>query len=94
MENPEMMLDHRARAERARLDAEKQRQRSITDQRDAANTPEVRIRIWERLHQVRLPKSPAHAILEKVARDTGLGLTAVLEVQTQRALPPETPAAT
>jgi hypothetical protein len=88
MDNPELMLDHRARAERARLDAEQQRQRSLTDQRDDANTPEVRVRIWERLHQVRLPKSPSHAILGKVARDTGLGLDAVLEVQSQRAMPP------
>lgn len=85
MNTPEIMLDHRARAERARLDAEQQRQRSITDQRDAANTPEVRIRIWEKLHQVRLPKSPKHAILEKVASDTGLGLSAVLDVQSARA---------
>jgi hypothetical protein len=88
MTSPEMMLDHRARAERARLDAEQQRQRSLTDQRDAANAPETRVRIWEKLHQVRLPKSPTHAILTKVARDTGLGLTAVLEVQSARALPP------
>lgn len=85
MENPELMLDHRARAERARLDAEQQRQRSLTDQRDDANTPEVRVRIWEKLHQVRLPKSPTHAILSKVALDTGLDLPAVLEVQSARA---------
>ena len=88
MNTPELMLDHQARAERARLDAEQQRQRSISDQRDAANAPEVRVRIWEKLHQVRLPKSPTHAILAKVASDTGLGLAAVLEVQSARVQPP------
>jgi hypothetical protein len=88
MTSPEMMLDHHARAERARLDAEQQRQRSLTDQCDAANAPEMRVRYRERRHQVRLPKSPMHAILAKVARDTGRGLTAVLGVQSARALPP------
>lgn len=80
-----IILDHRARAERDRLEAEHQRQRSLTDQRDPQNPPETRVRIWERLHQVRLPKDPAHAILAKVAEETALGLMAVLEVQRQRA---------
>lgn len=88
----ELILDHRARAERARLEAEQHRQRALTDQRDPANTAESRVRIWERLHQVRLPKDPAHAILATVARETELALSAVLEVQRLRAHP--LPAAT
>jgi hypothetical protein len=83
----EPMLDHRARLERARLEFEQQRQRSLTDQQDPANTPDVRVRIWEKLHQVRLPRDPAHAILATVARETGLDLGEVLEVQRLRAGP-------
>jgi len=92
MNNQEPILDHRARAERARLEAEQQRQRALTDQRDPANAPETRVRIWERLHQVRLPKDPAHAILATVARETGLALDVVLDVQRERAAPPGSPA--
>jgi hypothetical protein len=87
----EPILDHRARAERARLEADQQRQRALTDQRDPANAPETRVRIWERLHQVRLPKSPEHAILATVARETGLALSTVLDVQRERAAPPAAP---
>ena len=92
MNSQEPILDHRARAERARLEAEQHRQRALTDQRDPANTPDTRVRVWERLHQVRLPKDPGHAILATVARDTELTLNAVLDVQRERAAPPVTPA--
>jgi hypothetical protein len=84
MNTPDTMLDHRARLERARLDAEQLRQRSLAGQRDPMNTPAERVRIWERLHQVRLPRDPAHAILAAVARETELDLGAVLEVQRER----------
>lgn len=85
MTNMEPMLDHRARLERARLEAEQKRSRSLADQRDPANSADVRVRIWESLHQVRLPRDPGHAILRTVARDTELALSAVLDVQRQRA---------
>ena len=88
MSSQEPVLDHRARAERLRLEAEQQRNRSRADQRDPANTPDVRVRIWESLHQVRLPRDPAHAILATIARDTELALSIVLDVQRQRAAAP------
>lgn len=78
------ILDHRARIERARLDAEERRSQALIDQRAPANSPDVRVRIWERLHQVRLPKSPTHAILAIIATQTGLPLAEVLEVQRLR----------
>ena len=45
------------------------------------------MRIWERLHQVRLPKDPAHPIMARVAEVTGLDLAEVLEVQRLRVPP-------
>ena len=45
------------------------------------------MRIWERLHQVRLPKDPAHAILAIIAKQTGMKLGDVQEVQRARATP-------
>jgi hypothetical protein len=87
MNSHDPVLDHRARIERARLDAEERRARALQEQSAPENTPAVRVRVWENLHQVRLPKDPAHAILQIIARQTALDLTDVLEVQRQRALP-------
>jgi hypothetical protein len=39
------------------------------------------------LHQVRLPKDPAHPVMARVAEVTGLELAQVLEVQRFRAQP-------
>lgn len=86
MSIPEQILDHRARFERLQYEAAERRDRALTDQRSPEFTAEKRVQIWERLHQVRLPRSPAHAVLPHVARQTGLGLEEVLEVQRQRTL--------
>ncbi len=83
----DFVIDFRAQAERRRLEAEQRRSQALLDQRSLDNTPEARVRIWERLHQLRLPKDPAHAILLQVAQQTQLDLTDVQEVQRQRALP-------
>jgi hypothetical protein len=87
MTNFEPLFDHRARLEQMQFEAAARRERSLIDQRSPENSPEVRVRIWERLHQVRLPKDPAHPIMARVAEVTGLDLAEVLEVQRLR-LPP------
>lgn len=84
MEKHDPMLDHRARIERARMEAEERREQAVVDQRSPQNSPEARVRIWERLHQLSLPRDPAHAILGIVAKQTGMPLAEVLEVQRQR----------
>lgn len=84
------MLDHRARIERAQLDAEERRAQSFFEQRSATNTPAQRVRAWEQLHQMRLPKDPAHAVLKVVAKQTGMAVADVQEVQRQRVRPPQT----
>ncbi len=78
------ILDHRARLERNQFEAAERRDRALIDQRSPENSPDARVRIWERLHQVRLPKDPAHPILAQVATSTGLQMEEVLEVQRQR----------
>lgn len=88
--NHDLILDHRARIERARLEAEERRSQALLGLRAADNSPAVRVGIWERLHQVRLPKSPTHAILGVVAKQTGLLLADVVEVQRQRVKPAAT----
>ena len=88
----ELVLDHRARLERMRLEAADRRERAMSDQSSPVNSPELRVRAWERLHQLRLPKDPTHPILSQVAQQTALDIDQVLEVQRQRAMP-ATPAA-
>lgn len=85
---PESAFDPRAIAERRRLEAEQQRGQALLDQRAHDRTPVDHIRTWERLHQLQLPKDPAHAILAQVAQATGLRLSEVQEVQRQRASAP------
>lgn len=84
MNQHDPMLDHRARLERARLDAEEQREQALLGQRSAENSPDERVRIWERLHQLHMPRNPGHAILLVIARQTGLHLDQVRTVQLQR----------
>lgn len=79
------ITDFRALAERRRLEAQQQRSQALLDQRSDDHAPAVRVRLWERLHQLRLPKDPEHAILVQVAQQTGLALADVQEVQRQRA---------
>lgn len=80
-------LDHRARFERMQFEAAQQREQALVDQSDPGTSPEERVRAWERLHQLRLPRDPSHAILPQVAEQTALALEAVLEVMRLRALP-------
>src|SRR5690606_40422169 len=75
----------RVESERRRLEAEQERSQAVLDQRAIDSPPATRVRVWERLHPLRLPKDPAHAVLLQVAQQTGLDLTQVQEVQRQRA---------
>jgi hypothetical protein len=52
-----------------------------SDQRSAAE----KIRAWERLHALQLPRDPNHIVLRVVSRCTGLRMEAVLEEQRLRA---------
>jgi hypothetical protein len=85
------MLDHRARLEREQFEAAERRGRALVDQRSPQNSPAARVNAWERLHDLRLPKDPAHAILPRVAEQTALELSDILEVQRQRAQPTPLP---
>jgi hypothetical protein len=92
MVHPEIILDHRARLEQIQLEAAQRRERALIDQRSPENSADTRVRIWERLHQVRLPKDPLHPILRQVAEHTALTLDEVRQVQQSR-LPQVVPAA-
>ncbi len=87
MSSHDPLLDHRARIERAQLEAAERRTQALIDQRAPDSPPEARVRAWEKLHQVRLPTDPGHAVLLVVAQQTGMALAEVREVQRQRTRP-------
>jgi hypothetical protein len=64
--------------------AEKRRQ-ELAEQRSNLNPPDVRIRAWEKIHQLRLPSDPSHPVLRVIAVSTGLTLAEVREEQRTRA---------
>ncbi len=64
--------------------AEKRR-RELAEQRSELNPPDVRIRAWEKIHQLRLPSDPTHPILDVIAVSTRLTLAEVQEEQRTRA---------
>jgi hypothetical protein len=77
---------------------EQQRRTQLTEQRSNLNAPNVRIRIWEKVHELRLPLDPMHAIVDVVAAATGLTLSEVRQEQQARratqAAPAEQPGIT
>lgn len=75
-------------AERLALQAqerEERRRQDLAEQRSDANSPEVRIRTWEKLHALRLPSDPSHPILDVIAVSTRLTLEQVRQEQSERA---------
>ena len=73
---PRIVREHIEEAERA--------QRERIEQSCELNTPAIRIRAWERLHRLTLPRGPAHAVLDVVANATRLTLEQVREEQRRR----------
>ncbi len=72
-----IMRERHEEAERA--------QRERIEQSSEVNTPAMRIRAWERLHRLTLPRGSAHAVLDIVAKATRLTLEQVREEQRRRA---------
>ena len=62
-----------------------QRRQELAEQRSDLNPPEVRIRTWEKLHQLRLPSDPEHPVLDIIAISTRLTLAQVRDEQRARA---------
>ena len=80
----DLLKTHR---ENVALEAEERAQHrrvQLTEQHSNLNTPDVRIRIWEKVHELRLPLDPMHPIVEVVAAATRLTLEEVRQEQQTR----------
>ena len=73
------------RLAREEYERSEKRRQELAQQRSELNPPEVRIRTWERIHQLRMPSDPAHHILDVIAVSTRLTLEEVREEQRARA---------
>jgi hypothetical protein len=63
---------------------QERRQAELAEQVSIRNMPSERIRIWERLHGLPLPRDPTHNLLSVIAAATDLQLEQVLEEQRLR----------
>jgi hypothetical protein len=77
--------DFRARIARRQAEAAEVRQRELVEQASTINAPDLRIRIWERLHEISLPRDSGHRLLGVIAAQTGLTMIQVQDEQRSRA---------
>jgi hypothetical protein len=80
-----------ARIVREQIEEAERAQRERIEQSSELNTPAMRIRAWERLHRLTLPRGSAHAVLDVVAKATRLTLEQVHEEQRRRSEPARPP---
>src|SRR5690349_21821981 len=78
--------DRRAAIQREELQRLEARKEELASQSAPGNSPEQRIRIWERLHALSLPKSATHKLVRVIASQTELSLQQVLDEQRRRAV--------
>ena len=79
--DPGSLADRRAQAEHEQQQRLIERQQQIAQLSSPLRTAEERIRLWEKLHALTLPRSPTHKLLRIIAEQTELSLEQVLEVQ-------------
>ena len=83
----ELNSDYRARLAMAQLHAEDRRRDELSELTATTNTPDARIRAWERTHGLSLPRSATHPVLNSVAAATHLTLDQVQAEQRRRLMP-------
>jgi len=79
------MMDFRARLVHQQAEAAERRRLDLAEQSSRLKTAEERIRIWERIHEVTLPRDEAHNLVDIIASNTGLTQADVREEQQRRA---------
>ncbi len=80
--------EFRERLARQQAATLERRQQALIEQASTLNTPQARIRIWEQLHAIALPRDTAHRLIGVIAAHTGLTVAQIREEQQQRAAGP------
>lgn len=81
----ESTADYRTRMTRLRAEALEHWQKQLAEQSSVLNSPSDRIRVWERRHQIDLPRDPGHPLIKLIAANTGLSAEEVYAEQRLRA---------
>ncbi len=79
-----VLKDHRERLALEQREKAERRSHELSEQSSSLNTPETRIRMWERVHGLSLPRDPSHPVLDVIAAATRLTLDEVREEQRLR----------
>jgi hypothetical protein len=79
------MMDFRARLVHQQAEAAERRRTDLAEQCSRLKTAEERIRIWERIHEVTLPRDSEHRLVQIIAANTGLTDVEVRDEQQRRA---------
>jgi hypothetical protein len=79
------VTERRAAAERAVAEREEWRLNQLSSQAAPHKLPEERIKVWEQLHGLDLPRAPNHKLLALIAAQTRLDMREVLAEQLRRA---------
>ncbi len=88
----ELTADYRARLTMEQFHADERRRAELLELTATSNTPDVRIRAWERTHGLSLPRGTDHPVLTSVANATRLTLEQVRAEQQRRLVPIAVPA--
>lgn len=68
----ESVADFRTRMAHRKAEALGRWQKELAEQSSELNSPSERIRVWERRHQIDLPRDPGHSLIKLIAKSTGL----------------------
>lgn len=78
--------ERRAAYEMAEQERESVRREQLAEQSSSLHAAEERIRIWERLHMLKLPLAPQHELVHVISTQTRLTVQEVQQEQQRRAL--------
>jgi hypothetical protein len=91
---PEDIVERRAKVRREQDERAAERQQQIALQSSPLSDPDERIRLWEKLHALTLPRSAAHRLLHVIAAQTNLSIQEVGAAQQRRVAPAPAPTPT
>ncbi|HEY0686516.1 MAG TPA: hypothetical protein VGD45_29525 [Steroidobacter sp.] len=77
--------DRRAAVLREQQERATERQERLASQRSPLHSPQERIRIWEHLHSLSLPRSPNHSLVRVIAAETDISVPEIHQEQRRRA---------
>jgi hypothetical protein len=80
----ELVFDHRQRRALEESERAEQKRASLAEQCSPLNSADLRIRAWEKVHQLRMPSDPSHPVLVAIAIATQLTMDDVLNELRQR----------